>query len=293
MGIMKWLGGCLMSALTLTGCTPLEILNSTVSHNGYSRIQDIAYGEHSRQKLDIYQPENMKGEVPVVVFFYGGRWQEGKRDDYRFAAQALASKGWIVVVPDYRLFPEVRFPGFIEDSAAAVRWTRRNIAQYGGVSDRLFLMGHSAGAYNAAMLALDSQWLGADHRAIAGLIGLSGPYDFLPFTDEDIKLIFAPAGDLRLSQPITFASEDDPPALLVTGLEDSVVGLHNSRNLRDKLRGLGVDVEYREYAGRGHAGVVVAMASWFRGLAPVLDDTERFIEQQMKLPTRSAAATTP
>lgn len=177
--------------------------------------RDIAYGPGPRQKLDVYAPKTSTADLPVVVFFYGGAWSSGRRQDYAFAAQALASRGCLAVVPDYRVVPEVIYPSFVQDCAAAVRWAQDHAAQYGGDPRRILLVGHSAGAYMALQLALDERFLtaaGADPARIRGAVGLSGPYDFYPFVRPDAHDAFGPyKGDPQASQPITYAGLPNRP----------------------------------------------------------------------------------
>jgi acetyl esterase/lipase len=219
----------------------------------------------------------------VVVFLYGGGWKDGDKADYRFVAATLAARGFLTVVPDYQLFPAVRFPVFLQDNAAAVAWTKANIARYGGDPRRIFLMGHSAGAYNVAMLTLDKQWLGADgldpDRDIAGMIGLAGPYDFLPLHDPELDDIFGPAGDLRLSQPITFARGNAPPMFLAAGTSDTTVLPRNTENLAAAVRRDGGVVEERLYPGVNHTKIIGAMSGVMRWLAPSMADVIGFLDK--------------
>ncbi|HZK82849.1 MAG TPA: alpha/beta hydrolase, partial [Humisphaera sp.] len=169
--------------LCSTGCTGFDLLNAPVCGCGYLRTANIAYGDQPRQSLDVYRPRGAAANGRVVVFFYGGEWSAGKKADYRFAADALVSKGFVVVLPDYRLHPQVTFPAFVEDGAKAVRWTHDNISRFGGDPTHIYLMGHSAGAQIAALLTLDRHYLadvGLDTSVIRGTAGLSGPYYFFP-----------------------------------------------------------------------------------------------------------------
>jgi len=268
-----------LTALT-TACSPVTLLNSTISTSGLIISRDLAYGTDPRQTLDVYRPLAPAGALPVVVFFYGGSWQTGSRTDYLFAAAALARLGLVVVVPDYRVYPAVRYPAFIDDSARAVVWTERNIASYGGDPHDLFLMGHSAGAYNVMMLALDSHYLtsaGADPNDIRATIGLSGPYDFLPLTEPDIQAVFSSEPDLKLTQPITYADGHNKPILLLQGDADTTVYPRNTTALAAKIRAGGGPVEEKFYPGIGHVGMMLAFTPWFRGRAPVLADISTFI----------------
>jgi len=149
------------TAVLFASCSPIALLNVAVPEKGYRRTADLPYAEHSRQTLDVYTPTSSSNghPRPVVVFFYGGGWESGRRGDYRFVAEALTSQGFVAVIPDYRVYPEVTFPDFLLDAAKATRWVRRYITGFDGDPDRIFIMGHSAGAYLVAMLALDPQYL--------------------------------------------------------------------------------------------------------------------------------------
>jgi acetyl esterase/lipase len=266
--------------LLLAGCSPLTAFNGVVPKDagGVLLARDQAYGAHPRQRLDIYAPRKLAAgaKVPVIVWFYGGSWNSGSRQGYAFAGRALASRGFVVAVPDYRLVPEVRYPAFLEDGAAAVKWIRANVARHGGDPDRLVLAGHSAGAYNAAMLALDPRWLGADRTAVKGLIGLAGPYDFLPLDVASTRNAFGHVADLPNTQPVNHAGAGDPPALLVAGAEDTLVRPRQTAALAQRLNAAGVSAETRLYPGVGHIGVMTALAKPLRGKAPVLKDAADF-----------------
>lgn len=266
--------------LLLAACSPLTAFNGVVPKDagGVLLARDQAYGAHSRQRLDIYAPRKLAAgaKVPVIVWFYGGSWNSGSRQGYAFAGRALASRGFVVAVPDYRLVPEVRYPAFLEDGAAAVKWIRGNIARHGGDPDRLVLAGHSAGAYNAAMLALDPRWLGADRPAVRGLIGLAGPYDFLPLDVASTQNAFGHVADLPSTQPVNHAGAGDPPALLVAGADDTLVRPRQTAALAQRLKAAGVLAETRLYPGVGHIGVMTALSKPLRGKAPVLADAADF-----------------
>jgi acetyl esterase/lipase len=266
--------------LLLAGCSPLTAFNGVVpkDRGGVLLARGEAYGAHPRQLLDIYAPRKLAAgaRVPVIVWFYGGSWSSGDRQGYAFAGRALASRGFVVAVPDYRLVPEVRYPAFLEDSAAAVKWLRANVARHGGDPDRLVLAGHSAGAYNAAMLALDPRWLGADRGAVRGLVGLAGPYDFLPLDVAATRNAFGHVADLPDTQPVNHAGAGDPPALLVAGAKDTLVRPRQTALLAQRLNAAGVSAETRLYPGVGHVGVMTALSRPLRGKAPVLQDVADF-----------------
>ena len=246
-------------------------------------LADQPYGRGPRQSLDIWAPDNLEegDRLPVIVFFYGGGWDGGERGSYGFAGRALARQGFVVVIPDYRLAPKAHWPDFIEDSAAAVAWTHEHIAKLGGDPDRIALMGHSAGAYNAAMLALDPQWLRAaksDPSVIRGVAGLAGPYDFLPLEKGGrAEKAMGKVRPIERTQPIQFARGDAPPLWLATGDEDEVVRPRNSQNLAAAIEKAGGSATLRIYPGMGHTGIVMALAAPVRGKGPVLDEATDFL----------------
>jgi len=271
----------------LAGCSVTGLINELVPSATFHSTLDLAYGTHVRHRLDVYQPSQTTGAAPVVVFFYGGNWNDGNRADYLFVGEALASRGCVAVLPDYRLYPEVRYPDFLNDGAQAVRWVFSHIAEFGGDPERTFLMGHSAGAYNAAMLALNPVYLadaGVNHGDLRGLVGLAGPYDFLPLTGEITKAVFGFPDTAITTQPIHYASSSAPPALLVTGTADDVVDPGNSTRLAARLRAQGAHARTIAYPVLGHRTLVGALAAPLRGLAPVLDDVAGFVNTPQPRP---------
>jgi acetyl esterase/lipase len=270
----------LAPVLTAVGCSPVKILNGLAPDRLVA--DGVAYGGNPRQKLDIYRPSGTAGPFPVVVFLYGGGWNGGDRAMYRFVGGALADHGLVTVIPDYRVFPEVRFPSFLEDNAAALRWTRDHIGTYGGAAGPFFLMGHSAGAYDAAMLALDAAWLGAvgmDRADLRGTIGLAGPYDFLPLHSDELRSIFGPPAQLPLTQPINFVDGKASPMLLLAGDKDTTVDPANSTRLAARIRQAGGVVEERIYPGIQHEEIVGSIGVPLRFLAPTLRDCLSFMGQ--------------
>lgn len=242
-------------------------------------MRDIAYLPGPRHALDLYLPAASAKPPPVVVFFYGGGWKSGDRASYRFVGRSLAACGAMTFIPDYRVWPETGFPGFLQDAAEAVAFAHREAARRGGDTSRLFLMGHSAGAYIAMMLTLDPEFLsvrGVDSRsALAGVLGLAGPYDFLPLHDPVLEEIFAPAGPR--TQPITFAANAGAPLLLLSGADDTTVYPANGTRLAARVRETGGQATTIVYPGVGHIGLIGAFSTPLRFLAPAREDACRFL----------------
>lgn len=269
------------SALSLLAAGLLPACTTLGSASRPQGTRDVAFGPHPRQKLDIYVPPGEATNRPVIFFIYGGSWSGGTRGTYALVGEAFAARGYVTVIADYRLVPEVRFPAFIEDGALALRFVTQNIARHGGDPGRIHLVGHSAGAYNAMMLALDRRYLaaaGVNRRAIRAAVGLSGPYDFLPLEGAVTTAAFGQARDLSQTQPISFARRDAPPILLATGSADRTVLPRNTQNLAARLRQVGAPVTVKIYDGLGHADPALALTPLFRWRAPVLDDILAFFE---------------
>lgn len=273
-----------MSALFLAGCARLGFLAANVpaAFGSYKRHANIAYGPDPQQRLDVYVPESAAEARPVVVFWHGGRWREGDKADYRFVGAVLAESGYVTVVANYRLYPQVKMPGFMQDAAQAALWAAAHAGEYGGARERLYLMGHSAGAHLAALVTLDRRYfaaLGQSAPHIAGVIGLSGPYDFLPLLEPDVQDMFGPPPLYPESQPINFVRADAPPMLLVHGLGDDTVRPKNSRNLAAALRAVGAPVTLKLYPKLSHADTIAALTALLRGRAPTLADIRAFVGQ--------------
>ncbi|GAU85818.1 alpha/beta hydrolase [Bosea sp. BIWAKO-01] len=265
----------LLTAAALPGCAALRPGALTED------ARDIPYGRHPRQRMDIYVPQGGGTARPVIFFIHGGSWATGEKETYAFVGDAFSARGFVTVIADYRLVPEVRFPAFIEDGARALRVVHDTITRYGGAPQRIELVGHSAGAYNAMMLALDRRYLaaaGLSPSAIRSAVGLSGPYDFLPLVIDVTRAAFGNARDPAQTQPISFARRDAPPIFLATGSDDTTVPPRNSKQLADALTKAGAKtVALKIYPGLGHADTIAAMSVALRWRAPVLDDVVGFI----------------
>ena len=267
----------------VAGCSAFDLLDALTPAGAYDATLDIAYGPKPRQRLDVYIPSSAAPTGAVIVFFYGGNWQSGDKAGYRFIAESLTRQGHIVVIPDYRVYPAAVFPAFVEDGAQAVAWVSGHLARYGSAPDAIYLMGHSAGAYIAAMLALNPSYLreaGVPRERITGVIGIAGPYDFLPLTDQVLKTIFGPEETRARTQPITFVDRGAPPMLLVTGAGDTTVRPRNSHRLAARLREEGVPVREIVYPDDGHIEIILGLSSRLRGSSRLGDDIDAFVRSR-------------
>lgn len=258
---------------------PLRLLNAVTRRAACTVTRDIPYGPDPRQRLDVHAPPGPIAERPVVLFFYGGRWRSGDKHDYHFVADALTARGLIAVIADYRLYPEVDWPDFIQDGARAYRWMEQSISAYGGDPHQLFVMGHSAGAYIGAMVALDDA-LRARVGALScprGFIGLAGPYDFFPFTDPDVCAVFSSTPDGRGTQPVEYVGAAPPDLLLLTGASDRTVSPLNSVHLKACVEDRDGRATLIRYPRLGHVGLILSLARPFNFLAPSLNDVSEFI----------------
>jgi acetyl esterase/lipase len=288
----------LLAALS-SGCTTLSltIANIPAMFAPVRRDANVAFGPGRRDRLDIYRPTGSgalagSSPLPVIIFWHGGGWTDGNKGFYRFVGSTLAQLGYVVILPDYRVYPEVRFPAFMDDAARAVAWTEQHAGEFGGDPHRIVLMGHSAGAHMAAMLALNHSYLqraGANTHDIVGLIGLSGPYGLTPNTPV-LNTIFSAPYTPHDWQVIPYANADAPPALLLHGGADDLVWPSNTEDLAKTLRAHGVRAEIRIYPDKGHGDTVAALSVPARGRAPVLQDVAAFLQSiNVKNPERQAA----
>ncbi len=278
----------MLALVTACDSAGLSVVNLLASFDNYYVYENLSYGSEKQNVMDIYVPEtknmsNHTKRLPVVVFFYGGCWGGCKtltKEQYVFVAQALTAKGYLVVIPDYRHYPEVNFFQIMVDAGKTVEWVKKNINQYGGDSDRLFLMGHSAGAQIGAILTLDERYLLPDTwSSLNGFIGLAGPYDFLPFTEEYQRIVFGPEENYPASQPVNFVGGNEPPLLLMYGTDDDTVRPSNIKSLTKKVTQSGGCVETHYYDGLDHAGLIGALALPLQNSSSVLSDITDFLDR--------------
>lgn len=291
----------LLSILVLAGglsaCTSQRVLNSMTSERGYTVSSSIPYDRKLGVALDVYMP-NQVTDAPVIVFFYGGRWTNGDKAEYKYVGQALATRGFVVVIPNTRHYPQVHFPDFIKDGALAVKWARDNAKTYGGNPAKLFVMGHSSGAHIATMIGLNENYLknvGGTRSWLKGVIGLAGPYDFLPITAPDMRDIFGQPDLYQYTQPIFFVDGQNPPLLLAHGEADKIISVENTRKLAAAVKRTGGAVETEIYPKLSHEMIIESFASVLRGRTDVLDKVENFVKRRAASasPYSSAITATP
>ena len=286
------LGAVVVALAALVALRPADVLNALAAIGSRRVEAGVAYGPLPRHKLDVYAPTTAApaGGRALVVFFYGGSWNRGERADYRFVGEAHAARGIVVLVADYRLYPEVRYPDFLGDCALALAHGLREAARLNADPQRVFVMGHSAGAYNAAMLALDAARLAPTGRSpneLAGWIGLAGPYDFLPMTNPDTRPVFFHPDYPPGTQPITYATRQSPRGFLGAALKDSLIDpQRNTVGLARRLQAAGAQVELKLYTRVDHMTLAAALAGPLQWLAPVLDDVVAFIDRPTSVPER-------
>lgn len=278
----------IVSAIS-TGCTQVGVKVANLPaylSDDVERVEDVAYGEQAEQRLDVYFPNDAQDQdsLPVIVFFYGGRWSDGDKAMYPFLAKQYVERGYIVVIPDYRKYPQVTFPAFVEDGAQAVAWTVNNIAEFHGNAEQLFILGHSAGAHIGALLTANSDYLAPynlSNQVIRGFAGLSGPYDFTP-EEEDLKQIFGPPERYPQMTVTTFIEGKEPPMLLLWGGSDELVGQQNIDRLSAKIQQKNGQVTTKIYPEMGHVDMVSNMVWFLPSKAPIVDDTEQFFNHLIK-----------
>jgi acetyl esterase/lipase len=286
-------GASFQFALARNGPAVLDTIDRMAGGaRGVELVHRETIGDSAQQKILVYRTAGDGGPQPVLIFFHGGSWRSGNPDDYGFVARALAPEGLTVVLAGYRLVPGGEYPAMLEDTASAIAWAGQNIARHGGDPDNIFIAGHSAGAYNVVQVALEHQWLGReglDPGIIKGVIGLSGPYDFLPLDSDSTKAAFGGAADLQATQPINHIRGDAAPMLLVHGEKDTLVKPRNTRALSAAITAAGGSGTSVFFTGMDHNAPLLALASPWRRDRAVLDAIVSFAETGGE-PSLAAAA---
>jgi acetyl esterase/lipase len=263
-------------ASSLVSCTPRQILNgvSNTRERQVTTLKDLSYGALERQKLDVYLPtalQTKEKNIPMIFFVHGGSWSNGSKEDYKFLGEAITKQGLGLAVINYRLVPSVTYPAFVEDTQLAMRWVHDHATDWGVNPDKIFLMGHSAGAFNVAAAIVDTERLkavGLKASDFAGVIGVAGPYDF-EFKGQYTERVFK--GYTRKEAMPSYKVARGmglPPFLLLTVDKDELVGPENGELMLAALKENGVYVEQKTIFGTDHASVIGSLVERAAFLAP-------------------------
>ncbi|WP_034409263.1 alpha/beta hydrolase [Deinococcus murrayi] len=248
-------------AVRSTGDGAQGLLNALVSTRGLEVTRDERYGPDPRNVLDVYAPPGVQN-APVVLFIHGGSWQEGDKAGYEFVGESLARAGYVTGVMNYRLAPQHRYPAYIQDAAAALRWMRDHAGKFGGNPDNLFVTGHSAGAFNAVETVVNERWLreaGVPTSAVRGVVGIAGPYSY-DFRSFQSRVAFPEGSTPDEVMPDRHVRPDAPPHLLLVAENDTTVHPQNALNMEAALRRAGVPVTRTVLPRLNHITVVGALA---------------------------------
>ncbi len=268
----------------ITSCSNFkatDVLNATLSSAHYTTSLDIAYGADQRQTLDIYYPKNktLGKDRPLIVFVFGGAWKEGDKKDFKFIAHAFTGAGYRVAIPNYRLYPAVKFPLFVNDVADAIAYIDKNEKTlFGDLSQGMVLMGHSAGAHTAALLATDQRYLGSRNVKIEqkGLVVLAGPYDLL-LDDPEVVPIFQPINNEKIAKPARLVHKNMPPVLLLHGLKDTRVKPFHTQRFAQELQKAGIRHQLKLYQNVSHVNIIASIAAPLRYLNTSYKDILGFL----------------
>ena len=274
--IFIFFASIIIALFLFAACSPVRFLNTITPSGSYKLVKDIAYGDDERQKLDIYQSSVSKPGAPIVVFIHGGSWDSGSKRMYKFVGEAFTSQGYTVVIPNYRLYPDVVYPQFINDTAAAIAFTAKRYPEQG-----LVVMGHSAGAYNVMMVTVEPKYLRAQGievcQAIAGTVGLAGPYGAFPLKAEPLVTIF-PGRHMTDDAPVNLINGPTPPVFMAIGDKDTTVSELHSLKLSEIIHARGGKADFKTYPGLNHTDVVKVLSRYFDGDSELKGDILRFIE---------------
>ena len=265
----------------------LKVFNFLVPQDQGSELvaSGVAYGTDTDQTLYVFRPKQAQPNLPILIFVHGGSWQEGNAADYGFVGRAFAANGFLTFVVNYRKHPQHPYPSFVQDVATSLKWVHSNALQYGGDAEKIFLVGHSAGAYDIALAVLSQRYLeetGAKSSYVKGVATLAGPFDFLPLDSDITREVFGKISDLESTQPVNFVRKDAPPFLILHGTADTTVYPKNAKSLFKHLSDVGASAKLIEYQGVSHVGILLDMAKSLRGNAPVLDDVVKFFKDTLK-----------
>lgn len=273
---LKSFGAFLAAATALAACAPVSILNGITPSSTFDRTKNVSFGEGDRDELDIYRAEKPKSGAPVLMFVHGGSWDSGSKGIYKFLAEGFTKSGYDIVVPNYRIYPEAKFPNFLEDNAKAVAFTAETFPDR-----KIVLIGHSAGAYNVLMLGLRDEYLsgaGVDRCAnISGIVALAAPTGIVPLDSEPLTIIFPDrftADDAALNN----VNGPAPAVFLGHGESDTTVYPKNSTALAEKITARGGVAQVELYPGQSHTDVIKVLSRHFDGDTTLKADIVKFIE---------------
>ncbi len=274
--IFIFLISVIVALFMFAACAPVKFLNTITPSGSYKLDKSVAYGDGERQKLDIYQPKQPKENAPVVVFVHGGSWDSGTKDIYKFVGESFASQGYTTVISNYRLYPEVIYPEFINDTAAAIAYTAKRYSKQG-----VIVIGHSAGAYNAMMATVEPKYLRAQGvevcQVVAGMVGLAGPYGAFPLQAEKYVTMF-PDRHSADDAPVNLINGPTPPLFMAIGDEDTTVSELHSLKLQEIIRARGGMADFKIYPGLNHTAVVKVLSRYFDEDSTLKADMLTFIE---------------
>jgi acetyl esterase/lipase len=274
----------LLALVAVAGCTDIQLRAANLIETVAVPCTEVAYGDGPRQRMDVYRALDRAGAplsapAPVVIFVHGGSWESGSKEAYAWVGKALAQMGFVAVLPSYGLMPDTRFPAFVDDVARAAAQVKARAAEWGGDTARVVLMGHSAGAQLAALVAYDPRYLakqGTTPDILGGFVGLSGPYDFI-FDTELLKRTFAGPKEREYDAlPVHFVTPRSLRTLLVMGQDDQTVNPKNTRSLAATLRKAQVPVEEMWVPG-SHGVSVGAFARINRGESEIVRRIAGFV----------------
>ena len=286
-------GGIALATQQAQALSALAIVNGITSNGGVGVSKDILYGDEPLQDLDIYYPKPLaqamkkntpiKQEYPMVVFVHGGSWESGNKDEYAFVGQSLAQAGYVTAVINYRKAPEHVYPDYVEDTAQAIAWSYKNAARFYADPERLAVIGHSAGAFNAVAAIANEDFLkpyGVKPTDIRAVIGIAGPYsyDFRKFSSATAFAADATPDEVMPDRQIKGAQ---PPYLLLTAEKDTVVYATNTLKMTQALKAAGATVQTSEIAGASHASSIGAMAPPLRWVNDVRAQVLRYLDKTL------------
>lgn len=288
------IGGIVFATQQAQALSALAVVNGITANGGVGVSKDILYGDKPLQDLDIYYPkplaQAMKAEsaidksYPMVVFVHGGSWESGSKEEYAFVGQSLAQAGYVTAVINYRKAPENVYPDYVKDAAQAIAWSHNNAKSFHADPNRLAVIGHSAGAFNAVAAVANEDFLapyGMKPKDLGAVIGIAGPYSY-DFRQYDSATAFGTNATPDEVMPDRQIKGEQPPYLLLTAEKDKVVHITNAIKMTEALKAAGVNVETGEIKGASHATSIGAMAPPLRWVNDVRAQVLTYLDKTLK-----------